>query len=771
MTTPPSSPPPLFHEALALLRAGRAAEAIPLFTQLAHERPADPGVWVNLGVAHRAAGNKAAAIEALSKATKLDPYVPEAWFNFANALEGAGDLAGAEEAFGRALVLRPRFGAAAYNFGLMLQRQSRFFEAIEHYEVAIAELGNLAKVHRNRGQCLRAVGRFDEARASHEQARRLDATIPPEAYPDPGPPRPASVEAAQRASGLYTANALMKRGEIAEAARLLEGLAVSFPGDSEIEGALAQAAQAAGLIVKARAVLASIVAREPRNAKARARWGVLLAETGRAERAIEHLEVAARLAPADNEIALQRALVLARAEQFLASAEVSRALLARDPANILAMVNLGHCLTGVGALAEAEPIHRQVLAAEPLAINHAGNLLLSLSYRGDLAPAAVAEEHRAWGRSVEGRIRIVEGARQKVAQGKKLKVAYISGDLWGHSVAFFLEPILAHRDRSATELFLYSNGTRRDHYTDQFRALADQWRQVNSLDDDAVARLVVNDGIDILVDLSGHTAANRLGVFARKPAPIQVSYLGYPNTTGLSRIDHYLTDGDVDPPGEHDALFTEKLLRLGRHKLCYRAPHLPPVEDPAFLKNGYITFGSFNNAAKYTPEVFALWARLLNAVPNARLRLKASLLGEAAARERLWALFARHGVERARVELVPYDHHMGDLDICLDPFPYNGATTTCQAFHMGLPVVTRRGASHAACVGAAILKAMGLGDLVATSDDDYIAIAKRLAEDRDRLVELRGTLRGRLKDSPLGDEVGMARAVDAAWQSLAAAAR
>lgn len=775
MTTPPTAPPPvpppMFNDALALLRAGRAAEAATLFLQLAEQRPGDAGVWVNLGVAQRAAGNKAAAVEALSKGTKLDPYVPEAWFNFGNALEGVGDLAGAEEAFSRALVLRPKFGAAAYNFALMLQRQSRFHEALEHFEVAVAELGNLAKVHRNRSQCLRAVGRFEEARASHEQARRIDPTIPPEAYPEPDKPRPDSVQAAQRASALYTANALLKRGEALQALRTLEGLAVSFPGDSEIENALAQTAQAAGMLVKSRAVSASIVAREPRNAKARARYGVLLAESGRADRAIEHLEFAARLAPADNEIALQRALVYARAEQFLASAEASKVLVARDPNNVLAMVNMGHCLSSVGALAEAEVVHRAVLAREPMSVNYAGNMLLTLSYRGDLSPGKIADEHRAWGQGFESQVKIVEGTRQKIANGKKLKVAYISGDLWGHSVAFFLEPILEHRDRALTELFLYSNGTRRDHYTDSFRAMADHWRQVNGLDDDAVARLIVSDGIDILVDLSGHTAANRLGVFARKPAPIQVSYLGYPNTTGLSRIDYYLTDGDVDPPGAHDDLFSEKLWRLPRHKLCYRAPHLPPVEEPAFRKNGYITFGSFNNAAKYNPEVFALWARLLTAVPSARLRLKASLLGEAAVRDRIWAHFSRAGIERGRVELVAYDHHMGDLDICLDPFPYNGATTTCQAFHMGLPVVTMRGASHAACVGAAILKAIGLPDLVGANGDDYIAIAKRLAEDRGRLVELRGSLRQRLKDSPLGDERDMARAVDDAWQAMADRAR
>jgi predicted O-linked N-acetylglucosamine transferase (SPINDLY family) len=323
-------------------------------------------------------------------------------------------------------------------------------------------------------------------------------------------------------------------------------------------------------------------------------------------------------------------------------------------------------------------------------------------------------------------------------------------------------------------VYCYSNVALPDSMTGHLMKLADYAREITGLGDAEAAQLIRADGIDILVDLAGHTAGHRLGVFALGPAPVQATYLGYPNTTGLAAVDWRITDIYADPPGDGDEFHTERLARLPRTFLCFQPPaEAPDVQAPPSLKNGHVTFGSFNVLPKVTPEVIRTWSLLLQRVPRSRLLLKALGLGDAGSRAHMLAAFARHGIVPERVTVLPMEGslqaHLAryhEMDIALDPFPFNGTTTTLEALWMGVPVVAIAGDRHSARVGSGILANAGLGDLAARDANEYIAIAAALAGDGARLAALRLGMRGRLDASPLRDAAGFVRDLEGAYHGM-----
>ena len=324
------------------------------------------------------------------------------------------------------------------------------------------------------------------------------------------------------------------------------------------------------------------------------------------------------------------------------------------------------------------------------------------------------------------------------------------------------------------EIFCYAEVKRPDDVTERFKALADHWRETVGLSDEAVAAQIAADGIDILVDLAGHTAANRLLVFALKPAPVQVTWLGYPHFTGLSAIDYRLVDAVTDPEDDVISTSSEKLVRLDGTFACYGpAPAAPPPASPPSLDSGIITFGSFNNPTKYSAATMDAWAELLARVPEARLLLKGLPFADASTRASYLACFNERGVSAQRTTLVrstPYwAYHLaryGEIDIALDPFPYNGHTTTCEALWMGVPVVTLRGDRHSGRIGASLLTSVGLDELIANNVEEYVDIAMRLAHDRSRLAHLRNSLRAQMGASPLCDAPRFARKIETAYRSM-----
>ena len=484
---------------------------------------------------------------------------------------------------------------------------------------------------------------------------------------------------------------------------------------------------------------------------------------------------ALRLVPAMGEALSNLGDVHKRRGESSLAVDLYRAAIAARPDLPQPVVNLGEALKGQGRIAEAIQVLQGGMERHPgLALLHS-NLLFALHYTPWVPPEVIARAHAFWNeRHARPLMPLGKAFANDRDPDRRLRVGYVSPDFRAHACAHFIEALLRGHDRAAVEVVGYALSHHEDAVTGRLRALADGWRSLAGLDDAAAAARIERDRVDVLVDLAGHTAGGRPLIFARKPAPVQVAWLGYPDTTGMPAVDGRLTDAVADPPGPADDWHAERLIRLPTGFLAYQPPpgaEAPP--DPPAPGGGGVTFGSFNNAAKVTPEVARVWSAILRRLPSARLLLKGAAFADPPTRARYARLFADHGVEPGRVDLLPplpeTDHHLrayGRLDIALDPFPYNGTTTTCEALWMGVPVVTLAGRHHVARVGASLLTHCGLPQLVAADEAGYVDTAVALAQDRPRLAALRRDLRGLLERSPLLDHRGFARAVEDACRGL-----
>ena len=455
----------------------------------------------------------------------------------------------------------------------------------------------------------------------------------------------------------------------------------------------------------------------------------------------------------------------------LAIARYRRAL-AIDPANAFAWNNLATTLRDRAELAQAVFSYRCALWSDPGAAATESNYLQTLQYDPSCGDLEIAAAHRRWDARHAAPHRV---PRRTVAghseADRPLRIGYVSADLRRHPVGFFLLPVLEAHDRSRVQAICYATRTSDDETAVALRSAADAWVPAETMDDDALAARIRADEIDILVDLSGHTAHHRLLVFARRPAPIQVSWLGYFDTTGLSAIDYLVTDAAEVPPGRDDR-FSERVVRLPAGRFAYRPPaYAPPVAGRP-PKAGTIVFGSFNNLAKLTDPVVDLWSRLLAAIDGARLLLKWPTLADPHVAETIRARFARHGIAAERLDLRAASPHAtmlaeyGDMDIALDPFPFSGCLTTVEALWMGVPVIALKGGRPVARQSAAILERIGLADLVADSEADYLDNAFALAGDAERRAALRQTLRRRMADSTLLDGRAVAADLENAYRSM-----
>ena len=421
---------------------------------------------------------------------------------------------------------------------------------------------------------------------------------------------------------------------------------------------------------------------------------------------------------------------------------------------------------------EAIATIRESLALQPGdPIAHSA-LLRMLSYSDTQDAAEIFREHQAWAarhaRALEDAVLPHHNDRDPA---RRLRVGFVSPYLHKHAVTFFLESVIEHHGRAQLEIFLYADVARPDDYSERLKTHGAHWRGTVDLDHAQLAQLVRDDGIDILVDLSGQTANNRLLAFARKPAPIQVNWLGFPSTTGLPSMDYRITDAYCDPPGMTEHLNSEQLVRLPGIYMAWRPPDGTPAVAPLpALANGYITFGTFHSAFKITPTIAALWARILQRVPNSRLRVMA--VSGVAAERHLRKLFADCGVPAQQLDILPrlaFDEYLASfqhVDIALDTFPYHGATTTCFSLWMGLPVVVLEGTTHASRADVSMLSNVGLPQIVAKSGDEYVEIAARLALDLPQLAELRANLRGMMARSPNADGRACARNLEGAFRDM-----
>ena len=422
--------------------------------------------------------------------------------------------------------------------------------------------------------------------------------------------------------------------------------------------------------------------------------------------------------------------------------------------------NLALALQAQGRIGEALAVYAQAMVQAPDDRRLASNALMAAQY--DPPGASLLAQARAWPGAQTG------VSRPPARPQGRLRIGYVSPDFCSHSCSYFLVPVLAGHDRAAVEIFAYSDVARPDGVTAAFRNLVPNWRDMAGRSDAAFCACVAADRIDVLVDCAGHTSGNRLAAFAQRPAPVQLTWLGYPDTTGLDCFDARLVDAISDPPGASDAQASEPLERLDGGFLAYMPPPFaPPVGPLPMAARGAPTFGSFNNLPKISDTTVALWADILRAVPAARLVVKAKGLAEPAAQARLVARFAAAGIAPGRIVATPFDaaiqdhiKRYADIDVALDTTPYNGTTTTCEALWMGVPVVALRGARHAARVGASLLAQIGADDWVAQDGAQFARIAANLVAAPDALAATRAGLRARVAGSRLCDGVRLARGIE-----------
>ena len=588
------------------------------------------------------------------------------------------------------------------------------------FERALALKPDYAEAHTNLGNILRDQGKLSDAAARYQRALALKPDFP-DAHNNLG-------------------NTLKDQGKLGDAVRHYQRAFALRPEFPEAHNNLGNALAAQGKLGDAVAQYQRALALRPEFADAHNNLGNTLAALGKLGDAVAHY---------------QRALAL-------------------KPDYAEAHNNLGNALKDQGRLADAVMNYKRALALKSDYAEAYSNLALCLNYCDKTTAGELFAVHRDWNERFSPPASSSVTYANKREPGQQLRVGYVSPDFRQHSVAYFIEPLLREHDRQVVDVHCYADVVRPDAATARLRAYSDHWLETIGLSDGDLAERIRTDGIDILVDLAGHTAKNRLCVFARKPAPVQVTWLGYPNTTGLDAMDYRLVDAVTDPVGEADACASETLIRLDGGFLCYGAgKDDPEPAAPPLMTTGTVTFGSFNNPAKLSNTTLDVWARLLDRLPQARLLLKGTPFVDAGTRALFLSRLGERKVSAERVELLASQPSRAEhlalyqrVDIALDPFPYNGTTTTCEALWMGVPVITLRGDRHAGRVGASLLTQAGLTDWIAGSVEDYLQIAAKLAGDRAQLRDLRHSLRPRLASSPLCDGRAFARKVEAAYRTM-----
>lgn len=493
------------------------------------------------------------------------------------------------------------------------------------------------------------------------------------------------------------------------------------------------------------------------------------------DKAIERFETALAHDPTSHDALLGLTGVLERTGQITRAIATAAKAASHHPNSVWACAWHASLLISATRFDEAEVPLDRVEALQQRDPNAASHRLLGLNHMPDWTAERIFEAHRMWARdyaATQLRPEAAAHAARDRTPGRKLRIGYASPDFRFHPVGRFFLPLIARHDKSAVHVTCYAGAVDTDDVTRQIAGYADAWRTTIGMNDDEMRARVIEDRIDILVDLAGHTAHHRLGVFARKPAPLQVSWLGYLNTTGLPAIDYRFSDAVVDPPGRADALSVERLLRLPTGFVCFA----PPAQAPVVAlrpQDAPVVFGIANRASKLNLPMARLWAQIINAVPDSRLAVQTGQFKDEGVRIHIAGMLREAGLLEDRFELLDdppnytdYLERFGRFDVMLDPSPYSGVTTTCEALWQGVPVVSFAGDRHAARAGASVMVHAGLAELVADTYEGYVACAIALARDHSRLADLRTSLRERLRASPLCDQRGFARGVEQAFAAI-----
>jgi predicted O-linked N-acetylglucosamine transferase (SPINDLY family) len=753
----PDNPQLLYLNAVCEHQAGRFDEAEQYFRKAIERDEGEPGYHLGLGRNYKEQGRLEEAAACYRAALGLAPDSLEAIVSLGVSLWRSGRMEEAVELLSRAQERHPDSFEVAANLGNARFNAGGHAEALDAYQRALALRPDSADAHNNIGRALLALEKKDEAKVHFERVLSIKPDHAEALY---------NVGTLQLAAGDVDAAAQSFARAVEQNANYVDGYI-----------ALSKVLYDVGAFDEALNYLAIANRIRPAEPEAHIWRGLVLRERGDFPAALEAFERVAALKPDSPE---GHALlggtywILGEHEKAARAAADAMKCDAQHPPVLTLQGNLS-LLTG--QVRQALGWYEKAVAVDPGYVDAFDNLLFVSNYDDEVDAEQLFRRHREWGEKVIDFPQVKQdgGARQN---NGRIRIGFVSPDFRNHSVAFFVEPIFANLDRARFELFLYSSDRRVDTTTRRLSDYAAQWTSITALGDDPAAELIAKDRIDVLIDLAGHTAGNRLGVFARRPAPVQATYLGYPTTTGLTTVQYRLTDPVVDPEGAEN-LNTEQPVRLPASYFCYAPPADAPAVGPLPAATGDgITFGSFNNLAKIGPTAIGHWARTLKAVPGSRLLIKnRGVMNESVQRE-ITAAFEAAGIDGGRVFFMGWEgsteSHLasyGRVDIALDTYPYNGATTTCEALWMGVPVVTLCGPMHASRMGASILGAAGLAQFVAQDEAGFVDIAAGLAGETAALANLRAQLRAQIADSALMAHAKFTRAFEAAMTGLLDSAR
>jgi predicted O-linked N-acetylglucosamine transferase (SPINDLY family) len=740
--------------AQSLLQAGRADEAVALCREILRVRPQDVSALELAGTAHARSGDLAGARSYFERAVSVGAGNATTLARLAQIYCALREFDRAEASARRALALEARHAEAHNVLGNVFAGREAWDEAILHYRRAIAADPQCAIFHHNLGYALQNVG--DE---TAEGAYRKAIAIAPEFAP-----------AYVNLGGL-----LLKQDSYEEARQLLQRAVVLDPGDVDAYNNLGLANRRLGKLSEAFNAYRAGLEKNPKAAGIWHNLGLLYEEANRFDEAMPCFKRALELNPEFLEA--QRdwlRMLYARGDLDVAHAAVTslweRLEYVVSPAPVLPVVIdvLGRS-TDFTERDRAVELFRHSLQGGRYPPRSLTSLVLSLHYLENISEDDLLRYHRLWGEAVEREAageRFISWPVTDVAE--PLRIGYLSPDFRAHSVGHFILPVLAHHDPRQVEVHCYANQRTNDDVTQRVRASVAHYTEVRDLTDRQLAQRIHDDGIHILVDLAGHTAETRLNVLALRPAPLQITWLGYPNTTGLTTVDYRLSDPHAD---RYEAdVGTERLLRLPESFLCFGSfRERPRRTSPPCLDQGFVTFASFNNLSKLNAGMVQTWSRILVAVPGSRLLIKSKGGASACVRKHLEEAFSRHGISADRLVLAGHmpqtEAHLdlyNDVDIALDTFPYHGATTTCEALWMGVPVVTQVDEAHRSRVGLSLLTNAGISETIATDEEQYVRIAVQLASDPKRLAQLRTEIPTRLRHSILCDPARFTRQLEEA---------
>ena len=699
-------------------RAGRLPEAERLGRQILAQQPNHAQALHLLGVIAAQLGSPGAAADLIRQAIALSPNDAEAHYHLGDALMDNGRPDEAIAAYRKAIALRPNYAEAYGGLGNALQDNGQIEEAIVAYRQAIIHRPDWAEAHNNLGDALTYKGQLVEAIAAYRHATALKPDYA-EAYSNLG-------------------ETLRQRGQLDEAVAACRQAIALNPNFPEAHCNLGNALKGNGQLDEAIAAYRQAITLRPGYAEAYSNLGEAQREKGQLEDAIASCRQA---------IACNSGLWAAH-------------------------YNLGNALTLKGQLDEAIAAYRQAIAIDPASAWIDSSFIYMLHFHPAYDAGMIAQEHRRWSsQHAEPLRQLIEPHNNQRSPERRLRLGYVSPNFRDHVVGRNLLPLLLHHDRRQFHITCYSNARHPDALTRQFQQNVGAWQDIVDLSTEQAARQVRADQIDILVDLALHMGGSRLLTFARKPAPVQVTFAGYPGSTGLKAIDYRLSDPYLDPPGMDESIYSEKTIRLPNSFWCYdplECRDIPINQSPS-AGSGFLTFGCLNNFCKVNDLAVSLWRQALQRVEESRLLL---LAPQGSHRQWLLERLAREGIDSSRIEFAAprprreYLRLYHRIDLCLDTFPYNGHTTSLDSFWMGVPVVTLVGQTAVSRAGWCQLSNLGLEELAAQTPEQFVDIAVELAKDLPRLQVLRSTLRQRMERSPLMDAPRFARNIEAAYRQM-----